>query len=266
MYFNGGTMTANFAGLAVPPLRIAVAQNEDGTYNADHTLAQILDAYDNGNAVYCQYGNMVLSLEMISKAFCSFACVLSGNVHTVQIGLASVTVTTAPVVKTVNGTEPDENGNVELGISSGGDVWEELINVTTEEEVSKVETTLDNPGKFKIISVCLDLRNVPTNEGRIVTVDINNPYKWTPNYEYTICQVPRFGESNQTDMKYSGAVLFTPSHVISQGYNQTLKTHLYDVNSKITADTVASTIAVTTQNNDTVFGVGSIIKVYGVRA
>jgi hypothetical protein len=150
---------------------------------------------------------------------------------------------------------------------AGGDVWEELINVTTEEEVSKVEVTLDNPGKFKIISVYLDLLNVPTNEKRIVTVDINNPYIWTPYPEYTLCNIPRFGDINQTDMKYSGVVLFTPSHVISQGYNQTFKTHLYDVNSKITADTVASTIAVTTQNNDSaVFGVGSIIKVYGVRA
>lgn len=120
MLFNGETMTANFAGFAVPPVRVIVTQNEDGTYNADHTLTQILDAYDNGNAVYCQYGNMVLSLEMTSKAFCSFTCVLSGNVHTVQIGLASVTVTTTPVVKTVNGTAPDENGNVVLDISSGG--------------------------------------------------------------------------------------------------------------------------------------------------
>jgi hypothetical protein len=149
---------------------------------------------------------------------------------------------------------------------AGGDVWEELINVTVEEEVSKVETTLDNPCKFKIISVYLDLRNVTTNTALMVTVDINSPFIWTPNAAYTICQVPRFGESNQTDMKYSGDVLLTPSHVISQGYNHTYRQHLYTTNSNITADTVASTITVATQNNANLFGVGSIIKVYGVRA
>jgi hypothetical protein len=176
------------------------------------------------------------------------------------------------VGQTIVVKEVDENGKptvweaADFPSGGGGERWEELINVTVEEEVSKVETTLDNPGKFKTISVYLDLRNVPTNEKRIVTVDINNPYKWTPNPEYTLCNVPRFGETNQTDMKYVGAVLFTPSHVLSQGYSKTLNTHVYDGNSNITVDTVASTIAVTTQNNDTVFGVGSIIKVYGVRA
>jgi hypothetical protein len=171
-----------------------------------------------------------------------------------------------PLVKTVNGTEPDENGNVELVISSGGDVWEELINVTVEEEVSKVEVTLDNPGKFKIISVYLDLRNVTTNTGLTVTVDINSPFIWTPNDAYTICQVPRFGEANQTDLKFFGTVLFTPSHVISQGYVWNRQQLVCNPNPNITADAVASTITVATQNNVNLFGVGSIIKVYGVRA
>jgi hypothetical protein len=161
MYFNGGTMTANFAGLAVPPLRVAVAQNEDGTYNADHTLAQILDAYDNGNAVYCQYGNMVLSLEMISKAFCSFACVHSGNVHTVHIGLSSVNVTTAPVVKTVNGTAPDENGNVELDIPSGGGGG-----VSSSGGVFRVVEIMEKDG----IGYTLKL---PVNWGKIVQFNFN---------------------------------------------------------------------------------------------
>jgi hypothetical protein len=149
---------------------------------------------------------------------------------------------------------------------AGGDVWEELINVTTEEEVSKVEVTLDNPGKFKIISVYLDLRNVTTNTGLTVTVDINSPFIWTPNDAYTICEVPRFGEANQTDLKFFGTVLFTPSHVICQGYVWGRQQLVCTPNPNITADTVASTITVATQNNVNLFGVGSIIKVYGVRA
>lgn len=173
MYFNGGTMTANFAGLAVPPLRVAVAQNEDGTYNADHTLAQILDAYDNGNAVYCQYGNLVLSLEMISNAFCSFACVLSGNVHTVQIGLSSVTVTTTPVVKTVNGTAPDENGNVVLDIQSGGDGWTLLYNETTSEVVSSICATLD--GSYTEFIAYLETA-YDENVTKLLNLSINGDY------------------------------------------------------------------------------------------
>jgi hypothetical protein len=110
MYFNGGTMTANFAGVAVPPLRVIVTQNEDGTYNADHALTQIRDAYDNGNTAYCQYGNMVLSLEMISKAFCSFVCVQSGNVHTVQIGVHAVTLTITPLASSGAGLTDTEKG------------------------------------------------------------------------------------------------------------------------------------------------------------
>lgn len=160
MLFNGETMTANFAGFAVPPVRVIVTQNEDGTYNADHTLTQIRDAYDNGNAVYCQYGNMVLSLEMISKAFCSFACVQSGNVHTVQIGLSSVTVTTTPVVKTVNGTAPDENGNVELDIQPGGGGG------SSSGGVFRVTETIENDSKQYVLKL-------PVKWGKIVQFNLN---------------------------------------------------------------------------------------------
>lgn len=97
MYFNGQQMSALFAGVAVPMLRVEVTQNEDGTYTASHTHAQILDGYNNGNMVYCAYKTMVLPLTIASKPACTFSCINAGNAYHISVGITSVTMETSPV-------------------------------------------------------------------------------------------------------------------------------------------------------------------------
>ena len=78
-----------------------------------------------------------------------------------------------PLVKTVNGTAPDENGNVELDIQSGGDGWTLLYNETTSEVVSSICATLD--GSYTEFIVYLETA-YDENVTKLLNLCINGAY------------------------------------------------------------------------------------------
>ena len=106
------------------PVKVIVEQNEDGTYSASPSCAEIVDAHNAGNTVYCQYGTRLLPLVIASRPFCAFSGVYSGNVYTVEVSQSGVKVTVTALasgtVKTVNGVGPDGNGNVQIDTGTAG--------------------------------------------------------------------------------------------------------------------------------------------------
>ncbi len=76
---------------------VVVTKEADGNHSVDLALDEILSAHELGNAVFVQYGELVLPLTFASETVCVFSCVNDGSVHTVTIGATSVTVTAVPL-------------------------------------------------------------------------------------------------------------------------------------------------------------------------
>ena len=74
-------------------VKVTITQQSDGSYIADRYCGELLEAHNAGHTVYCQYGNRVLALMVVSKPFCAFGCVQAGNVYNATITESAVTLT-----------------------------------------------------------------------------------------------------------------------------------------------------------------------------
>lgn len=174
---------------------------------------------------------------------------------------------TMPVM-TVNGTAPDASGNIELALrdSSGGEVWEEIINLTTEEEISCIIKDLDNPGKFKQMCLYASLVGVATNTtgqtGLYIGVNSKGQWDYLNSGKYLVGVSNAVGTGNVT---HYWTIQFTPTFTktITNSGQYDIKWTNVDY---FTNDTVIKTIVFGTQNWVYKFGVGTVIKLYGVRA
>lgn len=153
--------------------------------------------------------------------------------------------------------------------SGGGEQWEELLNVTTEEEVSHVIATLSNPGKFKLIAFAINTEAITTSSTQKgMYVSVNNTTAWSANTSSNLWYYADFN-FNYNHFSY-GITRLTPVH------EATLCVHSNKANSGsvsyhkfekiINIETEIKSIQIGTQNWDLKFGVGSEFKVYGVRA
>ena len=68
----------------------------------------------------------------------------------------------------------------------------------------------------------------------------------------------------------AGIVDITPLHAVSNWRDSVsgkyAKTAFINVTNKVTLDTVVASVGLGTQNSGNKFGIGTVVKVYGVRA
>lgn len=177
---------------------------------------------------------------------------------------------TGAVNAVYDGSQP-----VSVEIPSGGgsgDVWEELVNVTTTAEVGKVFKTLETAGKFKKLSFYLQLKGTSTNTGNGgIAINVNDGGQYFYNNGSSLFGVDAaFGTSN---VSFYGIIHLTPTHAVSVWKNNTTLSMLNSgsygyctITTNVNQNTVISSIVFGTQNFSKMLGVGSIVKVYGVRA
>ena len=87
-------MLGKLDGLAAP-MKVTVTQQSDGSYVADRSCTELLEAHSGGHPLCCQYGNRVLSLRLATKVQMVFSGVFTGQLYTVTIGNQTVAVTVA---------------------------------------------------------------------------------------------------------------------------------------------------------------------------
>lgn len=102
-------------------VKVTITQNADGSYTADRYCDELLDAYNAGYTVYCQYGSRVFPLLLAARSQVAFGCVYADQTHTVMIGRQSASV----VSKTLaagDGITPHigANGNWFIGETDTG--------------------------------------------------------------------------------------------------------------------------------------------------
>ena len=56
-------------------VKVTITQNADGSYTADRYCDELLDAYNAGYTVYCQYGSRVFPLLLAARSQVAFGCV-----------------------------------------------------------------------------------------------------------------------------------------------------------------------------------------------
>lgn len=78
-------------------VKVPLIRQEDGTYKPGISHEDILAAYHAGNFVFCEYSGRLLPLIVASRILCSFGCVHSGNVYTVNINSASAVASVVPL-------------------------------------------------------------------------------------------------------------------------------------------------------------------------
>ena len=148
--------------------------------------------------------------------------------------------------------------------------WEELINVTTTEEVPSVLTILDKPSCFKKFAFYIELKGTSTNTSNSgIALELNKTSQWIVSSEALFGYASAFGTTNITSY---GIVEMHPQGSLCVWGGQINCTNINDMTARTkfatyyNVNTVVTSIIFGTQNSTNKFGVGSIIKVYGVRA
>lgn len=157
----------------------------------------------------------------------------------------------------------DENGGLWTAPGGGtgdGERWEELLNVTAEEEITHIHKDLDVAGKFKKLSIFTSLVGVSTNTTgqHGIYLIANNKGQWMYNDTSTIFSV---SNAHNTDNKEYAWLID-----ISQTHATCLRDGAITTSKAVTCETVINSLTFATQNWTYKFGVGTIIKIYGVRA
>jgi uncharacterized protein (UPF0218 family) len=160
---------------------VTISKSDDGSFAADKSVDVILSAYDNGRtvkAVVDDEGEQVTIpligiIEGDAVMYVGYGAYSNRIVISQTDILVSVHNDALPNVKTVNGTAPDENGNVELDIQSGGDGWTLLYNETTSEVVNSICATLD--GSYTEFIVYLETA-YDENVTKLLNLGINGAY------------------------------------------------------------------------------------------
>lgn len=136
------------------PFWVTVTDNGDGTYSADRTHTEILAAHRAGRAVWCKLGNLVYPLTTAVTAVCSFGDINNtGLYRQVSIGSADkVTVSTQQLggaVKSVNGVEPDDSGNVNIPVPEGASK-DEIVSEVIEKMGTAVYGWIDDENNIRL--------------------------------------------------------------------------------------------------------------------
>ena len=93
-----GAVTGEYDGsqavtVALPEVMTVELTESNGTYTANKTQQEILEAYNAGQEVRCIYGAMVLPLVQCTVGFCAFACVYNTSLYSVVIRATDNSVT-----------------------------------------------------------------------------------------------------------------------------------------------------------------------------
>jgi hypothetical protein len=107
---------------------VTISKSDDGSFAADKSVDVIRSAYDNGRTVKAVVDDdgeqvtipLIAIIEGDTVMYVGYGAYSNRIVVSQTDILVSVHNDALPNVKTVNGTAPDEHGNVELDISSGG--------------------------------------------------------------------------------------------------------------------------------------------------
>ena len=91
---QSGVVTCSETDLWDSSVKVTVTEQSDGTYTADLSHEQLLEAYNNGKILFCLYHGKIMPLVVASKPQMVFGCVYSGQVYTVTVGISRVTVKT----------------------------------------------------------------------------------------------------------------------------------------------------------------------------
>lgn len=110
-------------------VKVTVSQTEDGKYTADLYCAQLLEAYNQGCTLYCEFGTRIFPLLIASRPKMVFGCVYAGNVYQIDVGVNSVSMTVRPLLSgdgsgSLTITD-DGNGNVTITTVSGSSITDE---------------------------------------------------------------------------------------------------------------------------------------------
>ena len=94
---QSGVVTCSEIDLWDSSVKVTVTEQSDGTYTADLSHEQLLEAYNNGKILFCLYHGKIMPLVVASKAQMVFGCVYTGHIYTVTVGVSRVTVTATPL-------------------------------------------------------------------------------------------------------------------------------------------------------------------------
>ena len=107
------------------PLKVTIEKLGDSSYQPDPPYEELEELRNEGNFLYCQYGDLELPLVYAARHYYIFSCVEGGKVHTVKIDRSSVEMTSNPITSggtDTNGITPHigDNGNWFIGETDTG--------------------------------------------------------------------------------------------------------------------------------------------------
>lgn len=208
---------------------VTISKSDGGSFSADKSVDVIRAAHDNGRtvkAVVDDNGEQVtIPLIGIIEGDTVMYVGYGANSNRIVISqtdiLVSVHNDALPNVKTVNGTAPDENGNVELDIQSGGGS--------------------SSGGVFRIT--------------RVLTEDVSNvvlkmPVKWGKIVQFNLNCIPKLSGESKVEM-YNGGMNYK---VIGTLSSNTKAFNIYGVRyytNEFSAPLFSGSIAVADNSEDT---------------
>lgn len=142
---------------------VTVTEQSDGSYTADLSHDQLLEAYNNGATLCCKYSGKILSMIVASKSQIVFGCVYTGHVYMVTVGISRVSVATtalasneASVLYTPQDLTPEQQAQARqnLGLDelpTGGGSGYRLI----------AKIVFDGSHKTKYIKITQDMDGKP---------------------------------------------------------------------------------------------------------
>jgi hypothetical protein len=115
---QSGVVTCSETDLWDSSVKVTVTEQSNGTYTADLSHEQLLEAYNNGKILFCLYSSKIMPLVVASKAQMVFGCILSDRIYTVTVGISRITATDTPMVMEVPVTSVNgKTGDVMLPTS-----------------------------------------------------------------------------------------------------------------------------------------------------
>lgn len=166
-------------------MTVTVTEQSDGSYTADLSHEQLLEAYNNGAALFCKCGGKILSLIVANKSQMVFGCVYTGHIYTATVGISRVSVSTTALASSEEGVlytpqalTPEQQAQARQNIGAcdeeyvnqaienidlptGGSGYEKIIDFKTTERVTSFDIPLNKTMMEKLKaadSIVLSLR------------------------------------------------------------------------------------------------------------
>lgn len=175
-----------------------------------------------------------------------------------------------PAAKTDEMTQAvgvDADGKL-WGLPGGGSEWELIFSVTTKEEVNRIGGLLERTGYFSELLIFVLIQPTETNTANGGTwFFINDDYKEISNGKktYQIGSNPKTNISRAYLHAYLGDTMSWYSSQQSTHIDNTMSQENVGHSTKFTKNTELTAVGVNTQNGSTVFGIGTIVEIYGKR-